>query len=441
MKVKLNLCAILFFSLYIILPSYFAIEITSKIPLITASRILLIILIINYCLSQKGIIRLRVFKDNKMKRGIALYFILMLISNIYYMFRINDAIKEILIIVLEEFLVIWIITQIIDSKTKLERALEYIVTFSGIVAVIAIISSIIGKNLFYYLNTVSREMLMADFTRLGFSRAEAGFGHAVYYGGYCVCVIPIIMYFIEQREKNLKYIICLALNILALIFCNSRGSLIIFLVMMAYMIFEKKPKKIVKYVPLIVFVIVGICFVCLINITFLKFIENIWISIVNVFSTTTTEIENYGANVSGLESRTSQFSQVVYTMKENAIFGLGAAAQVRKAVKWYNPYAGKWQPCNTFDVGYFAIICQYGICGAVGYFFLYKTIIKYIYSKKYKKYELIKTFKYFFIAYFLMLLSITGVNALFWVFLGLFIATVNLLENEEVNERGKIYDK
>ena len=52
-----------------------------------------------------------------------------------------------------------------------------IVNASGVVAIISIINVLIGSNLFYNLNTVSRNVLMVSTVRMGIIRAEATFGH------------------------------------------------------------------------------------------------------------------------------------------------------------------------------------------------------------------------------------------------------------------------
>lgn len=431
MKNKITFLEILFFALYIILPSYLALEISSNLPLITGSRILLFFLMLYIIFRDKGRIKLRIFQDNKTKIFFVGYFCLKLISNLYYITTTNEAIKDIFIMVLEELLVLWVVVRVIDTKEKLEKTLKILVISSGIVAILSIVGTLIGKNIFYYLNTVNREMLMANFSRLGIIRAEAGFGHPVYYAVYCLIMVIISMYFIENNRKNKMYYIIFVLNIIALVLSNSRGTIIIFIAMMIYMFLQKGNEKINKYIGIIILGIFVFAITCIICPRILTFISNIWVSLTNVFSSNQVEISNYGTNLSGLKSRVSQFSQVQYALSENPIFGLGVSAHTRGVLKWFDPYHSAWDISKTFDVGYFAIICQYGVVGTIAYGLLYYSILRKIFNKRLKKDDIMQLFKYCFIAYFLSLLSISGITKLFWIILGLLVSYNNILINDK----------
>ena len=300
-------------------------------------------------------------------------------------------------------------------------------------AIIAIISSLLGENLFYKLNTVSRTMLMARYSRLGFIRAEAGFGHPVYYGTYNVVMIPIIMYLIEntQNRKTLKYILCLGLDILALIFSNSRGSILVFAVMLIYMLSSKNTKSLRKYFCFVIIAVIGIVFLFIVKPEMMNFFKNIYVSLINVFSSETTQLDNYGRNSSGLKSRTMQLSEITWTLMHNPLMGFGPAAHTRGLIKFINGI-GEWQVIETLDVGYIAIFCQFGIIGTIATIFLYKEICWIIFDKKYKKKEkVIEMFKFIFISYFLCMFSITRVHSLFWVITGLLIAYINIIKFED----------
>ena len=431
---KIGLVAVLFFLLYIVLPSYFAIEISESFPLITASRILLLILIISYILVRRGVIKIKIFRDSSLKYPYLIYFSLMMISNFYYVPMTSEAVKQILILILEELLVIWIISNIVTSKDNLVFCLKMMSISAGIVACISIISSLIGKNIFYYLITINRSNILAsNYLRLGFIRAEAGFGHAVYYGAYCVFMIPVIMYVMETQKKKGIYSICLFLDIIALVFANSRGSLVIGAILIAYMLIKKKPKYLKKYIVVLLILIVLLTIIYFTNETIKNFLYNIFVSITIIFDSNNAEIENYGNNsLTGLKSRTSQITQMTYGLKQNLFFGLVANAHNRGVLKWYTPWTGEWQITKTIDVGYVGVVAQYGIIGGIAFLVLYLAILFSIFDKKSKSDDLMQMFKYVFIAYFLMMLSISGVHDFFWVVFGLFIAYKNILYEKEI---------
>lgn len=439
---KLSFVAIIFFALYIILPSYFAIELASFLPLMTGSRIILILLIISYIFKQKGIINVKIFYNKNLKKYFKIYFLCVLITNLYYCAITTEAIKRILVIIIEELLLLWIVVKVINTKEKLIFALKIISIMSGITAVIAVIGSITDKNLFNYLNTVSRDVLIANYYRLGFLRAEAGFGHAVYYGLYCVVIIPIAMYLAENEKRNLKYIICLSLNILGLIFSNSRGPFLVLGVLVIYMIFNKKKELLKKYIPFIICCIYILLILFFINQEFKKFIGNIIISLTNVFASETVAIENYGLNdQNGVDSRMSQFTMVTYALSRNPLFGLGAGAHTRGVQMWFNPSTNRWNTIKTYDVGYFSIICMYGIIGFIGNIILFWGIIKNVLKNKLKDDQIILMFKYVFIGYFLGLFAVTGINNVFWMLLSLLVSYLNILENANNEEENIILRK
>ena len=434
MKEKMNFFVVIFFGLYLILPSYCALEITSSLPLITVSRIILIVLIGAYILQHKGIINLKIFEDKRDRKFFIIYFILLIIANIYFVGKFPEALKKIFSIIFEEILVLWIVVKCIDSKVKLEKALKIMLFASSVVAVLAMVSSVTGNNVFYYLNTVNRKMLMAETHRMGLVRAEAGFGHPICYGIYCLIMIIISTYFIENEQKGKKYYVCFGLNFIALMLSNSRGSILAGLCIGIYMILNKGTKKLGKYVGMFGLVLIFIIIVGIVNPKIFKFTSDIWTSITNVFSSETKEISDYGANEgNGMESRTNQISQTMYALKENFLFGQGASAQTRGVLRWFNPKTNKWSLGNTFDVEYLAVPCQYGLIGTIGQVMIYIYILKNIFNRKYKKDNLMQLFKYCFIAYFICLFASTGVNDLFWIMLALMVSYKNILLIGEEN--------
>ena len=432
-KEKLNLIEEVFFAFYLILPSYFAIEINNSLPLITASRILLIFTIIAYVIKNRGIIRIRIIDNNKkMSYLIEIYFILVLLVNIINIRYNHNSIKEILSIMLEQVCFVWIISRIIDSREKLKEALKIMVITSMFVSIIAIIGSITGKNWFYKLNIVKREMLMASYSRLGFIRAEAGFGHPVYYGAYIVIIIPIIMYLIENEKKNtIIYKIAMILNVIALFFSNSRGSIIAFAILLIYMIINQKKIVLKKYIGILVIASVSFALVAIISPKMVNFFNNILISIYNVFSSERVDMQNYGQNnIHGLDSRVNQLSGVIWTLKHRPIVGFGAGAHMLKLIK-FTDLNGRWFNTNTFDMGYVAIFCQYGIIGSLGYIMLYLCILNECFEKNKKRESFYKTIKYCFFAYMILMISVVVNNTLLLLILSLMISYENILKNEE----------
>lgn len=106
MRYKSNSFSIfLFFSLYLILPSYFAIELSPSLPLITVSRIVLLICFFNIVRTDYGKMKIPYFTWN-----IKWYFILIFLVNVLHIYDTGvTAINQCIVIFIEQFLVFWII--------------------------------------------------------------------------------------------------------------------------------------------------------------------------------------------------------------------------------------------------------------------------------------------------------------------------------------------
>ncbi|OAA86943.1 O-antigen ligase family protein [Clostridium ljungdahlii] len=430
---KIGIFLFLFFVCYIVLPSYFAIEISASFPLITMSRVLLVILCLSYIYKCRGRIKLSIANKNAgINRKLIIYFAIVIGISIYFLTTIfNAALDQLMSIFIEEVLVIWIISCTVTTKEKLIRCLEVMVYASGVVAIVSITGLLVGENPFYYLNTVSREMLMANFSRMGLMRLEAGFGHAVYYGLYCTVMIPIAMYFYENSGRNrFRYMVCIILNIIALVLSNSRGTLVAFILVVCIMLFQKKRNQLKKYQIFIISAAMVFAIAVIFVPELSNYISDVFKSLVYIISPSTGTIDNYGTNADGLTSRMAQLSGITWTFKQSPIVGLGPDAMKRGVLSYY--WLGNWQVTNTYDIGYVKIFCEYGILGSIGFLVLYSMILKLCIGKKYKNNDgIAEMFKFCFLAYFISMLSVTGVDKLFWVLVGLLISYVNICLSEK----------
>ena len=223
-----------FFFFYPILPDYFAIELGGGLPLLKASRVMILIMIGSLLLHQKGRIHLEIKALRKIKILIPLciYFIGRIVANGFYCLNLTEALNTEFSVILEQLILTMIVLQMLKSEDQIKKCVEAISYGSGFVAIISLISVGIGQNLFYNLNIVSRNMLMASTIRMGIMRAEAGFGHPVYYGVYCALMIPIAYFLFESSRKKRFLIICI-LNIIGLLLTESRGSIAALIFMIA----------------------------------------------------------------------------------------------------------------------------------------------------------------------------------------------------------------
>lgn len=429
-NVIINYVLNLLLSLYIVLPSYFAIEISKSIPLITASRIILLVIVIGYIIHNNLKISVKVFYNLKYKYLIKLFFSLLILVNMLHMLTDSYAKNEIFSILFEKIVLLWIVVKTINTKKKVEDLLSMLSYVSGIVAIISIIGLITGNNPFYYLTTTKREMLQASFTRLGVVRAEAGFGHPVYYGIYINIMIFISLYLYEN--KNRKYIFCIILNIIALFLCNSRGAIIPFIILILFKLIKEKNQLGIRLFMGIISILVFLLLMHLISPQVASYIDNT-LSSINVFLGEETSIENYGTNAGlqkGINSRTNQLSGILYTLKNKPLMGFGPQALSKGLIKYY--VNDKWQTTNTYDVGYVSIFCKYGLIGFLAYLFLYIGIVINIYRKDLKTDKFVQLFRYLFLIYILCMMSASMETKTAWIVLSIAISYINVLKNESM---------
>lgn len=432
--VQLRFALALFALFYITLPSYFAYEINTVFPLLTASRALLIFLVLSYLFYNNRKLEIHITNNRQLKRGLITYFVLATIPNLFFLAETTEAIKEIFVIYIEELFLVWLLSQTIRSRNMIEQFLKFMAWGSFVVAIISIVGSLQGINYFSYLNTVTREVAIANFSRLGFLRAEAGFGHAVHYSLYGCVIITIVMYLYEKKSKyrNL-YLMILIVDIFAFILANSRGSMLALGMVIVIRLLEER-KHLVQFFKnhtgLILIIILGLVVAFLVMPRIWKLMGNIIESLVIAIFGGGGEFEDYGYNINGFHSRTFQITGVYWVLTHSPLIGMGPVADGRGLIQYLND-SGNWYVTNSYDVGYFSIICNFGIIGATGYLVLMVSIVKLIKRVEKRKEPMGRMFKYAFLAYFLCYLSSVGVDKLFWVLVGLLIAYDNVLSVEE----------
>ena len=435
-----NMMIVLFFSLYMILPSYFALEINESLPLMTASRIILLFCFIIVVLKGYGKLPISMIKE--LGNDVKLYFLLFIIIDIYHMFDTGvSSFNHLFILLFEQFGVIWIIMILINNKFKFKKSIHILMYSSAIVAIISIIGFVFNSNPFYILNTVSRSMTQAGTTDIGYRngllRIEAGFGHPVYYGMYCSIMIFLSFYVYNYERKKVNSFLCLLLNIVSLVLTNSRGSIlgVIVTIFISLIINGAKERK--KYYKFFIIFILFFSLSFILSLRVRGYIINILQSFLVYFGITQNTSVNFGANMSFTSDRLMQFTGIIWTLMMSPIFGFGYGAQSKSVISYYN--IGKWFPTTTFDVGYVEIFCCYGIVGSIAFLFLIRCIIKKLKFIKRESYSIM--FRNMFIVYFICLLSVVNIDRIFWVILGLLLAYSRIVKLESRIEYESIETK
>ena len=139
---------------------------------------------------------------------------------------------------------------------------------------------------------------------------------------------------------------------------------------------------------------------------------------------TNIKIEDFGGNSStGLDSRLIQFTGIYWTIKHNALFGLGASCHTRGVLKYYKDTVG-WFETATIDNGFVGYFVQEGLLGTIGFLALIFGIIRSAnkFSEKRDKANINNVFFICFIVYVIEMFSVADASQMFSLTVVLFLA-------------------
>lgn len=440
---------VLLLALYIALPSYLALELKAGLPLLTASRVLLVLAGVGVLLrnrSMKALCKgMLLTTDKPLMVCLFVYFLLLLGVNATHMGRSSEGLKQMMVILAEEYGLTFVLSMLLCSRSRILQALKILCVVSGVLGVLACITVILNYNIFHLLDTAGRrELVVRDFYRYGMLRPTAGFHHAVYYGAFCACMLPVQMYFTEGEKTPASrrfYALCTCLNLAGLVLSNSRGSQLTFVCLAGLVFLIRLLKRQLApffktYIPVILVaaVIVGIVFAtCPAG---LQRIENAFAAQPGEtvesteFEETKPQIDtSFGENPNGLRSRLLQLSGITYTLGISPLNGLGPNAHMEGRVAYaYKP--GQWVYLTTVDVNIVAIVAQYGIVGLLGFLALYGSLGVSFLRKKYRGDPLMHHLFLSFVCYLLCSLSVSSLDKWLWVFVGITLSLVNVIREE-----------
>lgn len=416
----------IFIALFPVLPDYFAINL--GILDLTASRVLIMFLFIFYLFHRNKTIRvLSLFSINAFTSSF-LFIVLIVCINILHIKTASTSLNMIIQILIEQLLVMIMISSLIKDRNELINLFKTISITSGVLSIMGIIEAITGYNVAYLLKTVDSLALQTSYERLGFLRSEVSFGHPVYFGFYCILTLILSLYLFDSTKKKFYHIIGL-LNLVALFLSGSRGSIFSLLLILILFILIR-PQTFISYFKYIPIAFLLVFFWSILMPSVLEYMTLLLKSTMNVFGAN-YQIDNFGTNSRGADSRIAQLSLFEYLInKGDLFFGLGAKAQVRELL--FYKYDGGWQNSNTYDIGYLAYLGNYGIAGLIGFILfnfnlIYKSVVLYMSEKQNK---LLFFFIVYFISYMISLLSATGLDRFNWIIISLFIAYQRVREME-----------
>lgn len=469
-KLPWDVC--LFFALYVLAPAYCAIELSAKFPLITVSRVLIVLIGTMLVLRRRRdlfylptldirSLNFGLSTDRWLRWGLFVYFGLLTVCHMVLLpVNTGEEIKAIFVLWIESYALVWMLSLVLNTRRKIIAALRILVLASGVTAIIAAVGCIFGCNPFHALNFVSRDMVLNFEYRQGMLRASAGFQHACHYGAFCTIISPINMYLVEYSERRWEkklFSLCLALNIVGIVLSNSRGSFVTFgfLVIVAaiWAIFHREFGKFLRtYVPVGVLATLLLVIVAVLSPVGLVFLEGIVRSVLHiVFPGVSTDVVlkehntilsnglnggdgsviPYGLNEGGGYSRLRQLTGIQWTLTQKPWFGFGSNAHMAGLIS-YQYIKGVWQVSQTFDVGIVAVICSYGIVGFLGHIALFGSLLKASFSKICFRDPLMRFLGFTLVIYLVHLLTIASLHKMLWILISAIVCLSNIIRRESM---------
>lgn len=423
-----------FVFLYPILPEYLAINISESLPLITASRALLLILILSCIIEGKIRITIQPIKDAKM---ILPFFAFWLIETVELFVHIGNSgnMKTYFGVIFENLVFIILLVNVIDKEEKLKNCLNVLIKSATVAFTFGIIELITGINVASsFLDTSSRDnILKSSYERFGSARAVFTFGHSIAFGVFCVAMLPIIIYSLTKCKNLYRGYISFLLCIGCLLMTMSRGPILVCIIMLFLIIFKMNGVDKFRFMK----VLLSILFIAIIIIILVPKMRNVaidsFLASLNALGAH-FNVGNIGDNEHAVASRLVQLSMIPQVLNKYPLFGGGTGYIFNNSIYVYA--ADRVFKAVSIDMEYLRWLIDEGIVGFIGNAFLYVSILC-AGLNKYRKYkdEILKSLLYsicgVLICYFTVAQLTTG--PILWLLISFMVVRISQLERRSFN--------
>lgn len=456
---KRKLYLYLLFAFLTVLPEQFGVDLHEKLPMITGTRVLILVLAAFWLWDR--------WKEKRLILPISLvsfFAVNLIISCVNFRFGLGE-INRIFILIFERVLLAVMIADSIDSRETFDRCIDFLILGASVLAVLGIVQTIFEYDITTVLHletTLSSSIHLQR--RMGLERAFGTF-NPISFGCYCAMIILLVFYRIYNTKK-LYYSAALALIICALICTLTRSAWLciagVFLVMAVYC-----GKKLLKRLLPAAAMTVALCLVLCLFQPYLgrALLETGKSSINTVLGILPDEVvamilpeddsddsgnssnklefeldEDFGINGEDpTYSRMAQWTAVEHMFMEgNGLFGLGYNALPEGRIHFYfDRWGAVWEPTTFLDVGLVALIADSGILGAVALIGLLGFMLVYAFRRRDRENRM--DF-YHIVIYMIPLFLLLNFLASFmfeetvWLFISLFYA-YKALDNKQQRDR------
>jgi len=399
----------LLFAFIAILPEQFSIKLHDSFPLLSASRILILIAM-GFWVWDKW-----KNKNFHFPRSLALFFTLNLIISLVNLHYGIGEIKRIFLLIFERVFLVIMLMDMIQDREEFHRCLDFAIMGSSALAVIGIVQTVFNYDISSVLHLTETFSSIQLASRMGLVRAFATY-NAISYGCYCAFMAFLILYRL-YNTKSLWHGAAFALNFVALVCTFTRSAWLCFAGIAFIALILCGGRLIRRLLPSIAMTLALVAVLCCFQPRlFTAFVETGKSSINTVLGVLPDSVvslffpdgelselpdteqgdeehhkpgfeldEDFGMNASDpTYSRTAQWTAIEYMAKEGVLmFGYGYNALLRGRIHFFfDRWAAQWQPTDFLDVGFVALIAESGILGTIAHLGLLVYLFIYAWRKK-----------------------------------------------------------
>lgn len=457
----------LFFAFAGILPEQFTIELHEKLPLLSGTRILILILL-GFWLYDK-------WKTRKFSFPISLvlFFAINVAVSLVNLRYGGGEINRIFLLIFERVLLVIMLADLIKSREEFERCMDSLIMGCTVLAIISIVQTVFEYDIVSVLRLKETLATVKLESRMGLTRAYGSF-NAISYGCYCAFMTLPILYRLERTGLQ-RYSAAFALNFTALFCTMTRSAWLCIGGIGLLMIILRRGKLIKRMVPSMLMIAVLVTSLFFVQPKLMDALVETGKSTINTLldvipqsmlpstppateppAPETVPAETKPAAVKPTEkpgdigfelsedfgmngedptySRMAQWTAVQYMANEGELlFGYGYNPFFRgKLHYFYDRWGARWGVATTLDVGLIALVTECGLVGSLPFLALLGYIFVYAFRRRGAKDPLgfYAMTAYMIPLYLLLNFLAAFLNpAVVWMYFGLFYAYRKLDKN------------
>lgn len=477
----------LLFAFLAVLPEQFSIRLHDSIPLLSATRILIVILVVFWLYDRWKTKRFH------FPKSLLLFFALELIVSLVNLRYGMDDIKRIFLLIFERVLLVIMIKDMIHDREEFYRCIDFAIMGSAALAVIGIVQTVFNYDISSVLHLTETMTSTQLSDRMGLVRAFGTY-NAISFGCYCSFMAMLTLYRLYST-KSIWHSLAFSLNFVALICTFTRSAWLCFAAIALLALLMCRTNLIRRLLPSMAMILALLVLLCgfqpklysalietgksSIN-TILGVVPDSVISLfipedtaapspttqsetaqtgtaqteaskpAEITPTQPTETkpdthhpsfeldEDFGTNASDpTYSRTAQWTAVQYMTEEGQLlFGYGYNALIHRRIHFFfDRWAAKWEPTTFLDVGLVAMITEGGLVSMIAYLGLLGYLFVCAFQKRSQKdrFDFHRLVLLMIPLYLLLNFLASFHNAsVVWLLLGLFYAHKKLDEQEHL---------